>query len=332
MTGIVLVVLLGAGGGAVRVPYVALGPGPTFNTLAQVDGSEVVDIQGTQTYPTAGNLNMTTVSVSDGITLFGAVGLWVSGRYALVPRETVYPPDKPEEQVKQENLQQFAESEDSAEVAALHYLKFPFSVRVAQVTGGSPSDGLLMAGDRLTTVNGTGVATAGDVMTALAETRPGDGVAIGFTRDGQKGSTRVVLGVRPDDEPRGYLGVTTADAPNVPFTVDFSLSEVGGPSAGLMFSLAVVDKLTPGELNAGSFVAGTGTIDNDGAVGAIGGIPFKMVAAREAGAQTFLVPADNCAEALSNAPDGLRLVKVETLSGAVDALESLGAGSDAPSC
>jgi PDZ domain-containing protein len=99
-----------------------------------------------------------------------------------------------------------------------------------------------------------------------------------------------------------------------------------------MFSLAVVDKLSPGELSNGEFVAGTGTIDAAGTVGPIGGIPYKLIAAREAGATTFLVPDANCGEAQQNVPDGLRLVRVESLDNAIDSLRAIGSGEDAPTC
>jgi PDZ domain-containing protein len=328
-----LVVLVTAVLGLVLpVPFVALGPGPTYNTLGEVDGTPVVSVDGAQTYPTAGNLNMTTVSVRSGLTLFGAVGLWVSGRDAVVPREEVFPPQKSEEQVTQENTQAFAASESSAEVAALRYLGYPTVVRVSSVTDGSPVSGVLAPGDDLLAVDGTPVRAAADVAGAIAGKAPGTVVTLTFRHDGAETTAPVTLGARPDDASRGYLGTGTSDAPDVPFTVDIRLQDVGGPSAGLMFSLAVVDELTPGELNGGAFVAGTGTIDDSGAVGPIGGIPFKLIAAREAGATTFLVPADNCAEALSRAPDGLRLVKVDSLTSAVTALQTLDAGGTPPGC
>ncbi len=128
------------------------------------------------------------------------------------------------------------------------------------------------------------------------------------------------------------MGVGVRDAPWAPFTIDFNLANIGGPSAGLMFSLAVVDKLTPGELNDGRNVAGSGTIDGEGKVGSIGGITHKLAAAREAGATVFLVPADNCAEAVSAKQDGMELVKVETLDSAVEALNTVSAGGEPPRC
>ncbi|HET7741478.1 MAG TPA: S16 family serine protease, partial [Mycobacterium sp.] len=141
----------------------------------------------------------------------------------------------------------------------------------------------------------------------------------------------ITLGDNPDRD-YGYLGVGVLDAPWAEFKIDFNLANIGGPSAGLMFSLAVIDKLTTGELNGGKFVAGTGTISDDGKVGSIGGITHKMLAAREAGATVFLVPADNCAEARTAHQDGLRLIKVDTLSTAVDALKTYSAGGEPPAC
>lgn len=333
LTGVLLIIVLGTLGGVVQVPYVALGPGPTFNTLGAVNGKQVVDIEGTQTFPTQGNLNMTTVAVNDSITLFGAVGLWVSGSHALVPRSEVYPPQKTPEEVRTENTQAFAESENSAETAALSYLHFPTQVKVGALTKGSPSDGVLQPGDQLVSVDGKLVVAAEQVLQALADRKPGEQAVLSYRRNGGPPTTATItLGKRPDADPRGFLGITPSNAPDVNFTIDFNLADVGGPSAGLMFSLAVVDKLSTGKLNDGKFVAGTGTIDGSGTVGPIGGIPFKMMAAREAGATVFLVPAANCAEALQRAPDGLRLVKVQTLATAVDALQTLTAGGDAPHC
>jgi Lon-like protease len=128
------------------------------------------------------------------------------------------------------------------------------------------------------------------------------------------------------------LGIGVVEAPWAPFTIDFNLANVGGPSAGLVFSLAVIDKLTTGDLSGDEFVAGTGTIDADGKVGSIGGITHKITAAHDAGASVFLVPAENCDEARSAHENGMDLVRVENLGGAVDALKALSAGGEAPRC
>ncbi|QNG19378.1 PDZ domain-containing protein [Rhodococcus triatomae] len=326
------IVVLGVLGTVVQVPFVALGPGPTFDTLGTVGDREVVDIQGIDVDEVSGHLNMTTVAVRDNLNVFEAFGMWASGRHGLVPREQVYPPEKSKEEVQQENDADFRRSEDAAELAALGFLGEPVLLTVGQVGEDGPSSGLLVEGDQILAVEGQAVTTVVDVQQAVADAGPGTSIVVDVLREGEPLAVEVRLGARPDDESRGYLGVTPEQVPDVPFTIDFNLADIGGPSAGLMFSLAVIDKLTPGALNGGDFVAGTGTIDPAGDVGPIGGIRYKLIAAREAGAETFLVPSKNCDEARQGAPDGLRLVRVETLTGAVEALDSLSAGGDAPSC
>ncbi|MCG5431553.1 PDZ domain-containing protein [Mycobacterium sp. MYCO198283] len=319
----------------VRVPFVAEGPGPTVNTLGQVDGKDVVEISGddVEQYPTKGHLNMTTVSILDNLSLAEALGLWASGREQLVPRELIYPPGKSTEEVNEDNSADFAQSEFNAEYAALGHLKYPSAVTVQTVNDGGPSAGKLQPGDAIDGVDGKPVAKMSDLETILQATRPGQEILVDFRRKDDKeptGETRITLGEHPE-RGHGFLGVGLIDAPWAPFRITFNLADVGGPSAGLMFSLAVVDKLTPGELNGGAFVAGSGTIDALGRVGAIGGIAHKILAAKEAGASVFLVPAGNCAEARS-ADDGLRLVRVETLDAAVTSLETLSAGGEPARC
>jgi PDZ domain-containing protein len=327
-----LAAVLGLLGGVATVPFVALGPGPTFNTLGVVEGKQVIKIQGEPTFPATGHLNMTTVSVVDGVTLFGALGFWLSGRNALVPREEVFPPRLSEAEVEQRNARLFQSSENSAEAAALRYLGYPSTVIVREVSDDAAARGQLQRGDEVLRVDGRPVDTAQQVIDALRGRAPGEPVDITFRR-GDSPPQTVTITLGPGQQPgRGYLGVAVGDEPAVDFEITISLADVGGPSAGLMFALAIVDKLTPGALTDGRFVAGTGTIDAGGSVGAIGGIPFKMMRASEAGASVFLVPAGNCAEAARRAPDGLQLVRVATLQEAVRALDALGADQPAPTC
>jgi len=316
----------------VTVPYVSLGPGPTFNTLGSYDGKEVVDIEGTETKPTEGNLNMTTVSQRDDLTLGQALTLWLSGREQLVPRDLIYPPEKSRDDIDKENDAEFKKSEDSAAYAALNYLKYPSAVNVVSVNDPGPAKGALQDGDAIDAVNGTPVATVDQFTSLLKNTKPGDKVVIDYRRhNAPAGIATITLGTNPDRD-FGFLGVSVMDAPWAPFSIDFNLANIGGPSAGLMFTLAVIDKLTTGNLNDGKFVAGTGTIDEAGEVGPIGGITHKMLAAREAGATVFLVPADNCDEARTGEQDGMELVKVDKLSTAVDALKTLSSGGQPPRC
>lgn len=334
----VIVIALAVVGGFVRVPYVAVSPGPTYDTLGQVDGKLVVEVDGHETYPTSGQLRMTTVSVNQDVTLFSALGLWLSSRHALAPREEFIPPGKTEQDVEAENQKMFTESQSNAEVAALRYLGFPLVVIAGEITTNSPADQVLEPGDRLLVVNGKKITAPEDVRASLQGTTPGTPITITFKRgDGPEQTASVTLAKASDFNPddnrsEGLLGLVAAERADVRFKTTIHLQDVGGPSAGLIFALAIVDRLTPGELEAGQQVAGTGTIDGRGNVGSIGGIPFKMVAARDAGASAFLVPADNCIEAKSQAPDGLRLIKVDTLTTAVKALEDLHAGRAVPSC
>lgn len=330
---VVLVAVVGLLGGYVQVPYVALGPGPSYNTLGNDGPDPVVRVDGHSTFPTAGNLNMTTVSVTDQISMFGALGMWASGNYALAPRELYFPPGKTEQQVEQENTEEFNDSQTRAETAALGFLQYPMKVAVGHLVKGTPADGVLKPGDRLITVGGQPVSDPASVTRLLAERRPGDRVEIGFQRAAEPPRTAAVqLADNPNRPGSGFLGVAPAARPDVPFHISIKLADVGGPSAGLMFALAIIDKLTPGELNGGHFVAGTGEIDDHGQIGRIGGIPFKLTKAREAGATEFLVPEGNCSEAKAQAPDGLQLIRVNTLGDAVHALDALRTGQAPPSC
>jgi PDZ domain-containing protein len=328
-----IVAVLGLVGGFVQVPYVAIGPGPTYDTLNSVSGTQVVSVTGTRTYPTNGQLRMVTVSLTDKITLFGALGLWITGGFALAPREDYYSPGVSEQQVQQQNVQEFKDSQSDAEVSALRYLHYPISVVAQQVFTGSPADKVILAGDRLVTVNGKSVTSAEEVQSALVNTTPGQTVDIVAQTGSQpQRDLKIKLATRPDGRKQGFLGVTPASHGDIPFKITISLSNIGGPSAGLMFALAVVDKLTPMDVNGNMAVAGTGQIDDQGNVSPIGGIPFKLMAARDAGATVFLTPADNCSEAKTNVPAGLRLVKVTSLSSAVSELADLKAGRPVPGC
>ena len=316
----------------VTVPYVSLGPGPTFNTIGVFDGKKVVDIKGTDVHETKGHLDMTTVSQRDGLSLGEALTLWMSGREQLVPRDLVYPPEKSKDEIDKANTQDFKRSEDSAAYAALGYLKYASAVTVETVNKDGASTGKLKEGDAIDAVNGTPVSNLEQFQALMAKTKPGDEVILDFRRKNAPPDIATVkLGSAPDKK-QGVLGIAVVDAPWAPFTIDFNLANVGGPSAGLVFSLAVIDKLTTGDLSGDKFVAGTGTIDAEGKVGPIGGISHKIVAAQDAGASVFLVPAANCDEAKSAGESGIDLVKVEDLGGAVDALKSLSAGGEAPRC
>lgn len=336
----VLLVALSAVAWLRPVPYVAMRPGPVEDTLGELGGSQVVQIQGQRTYPTEGRLDLTTVSVTaptSDLTLGDAVVAWFDPQRALVPRDLYYPPQQSVQQTERESAVEMSSSQDSAIVAALSQLGYdvPFDVLVQSLTQGSPAKGHLRVDDVITAVNGTKVDDATEVSALLQDVDPGDEARITVRRDGASQEVTTPTTSSDDDPPRTIVGITIANDPTLPFDVSIDLGErIGGPSAGLMFSLAVYDKLTPGALTGGQHVAGTGTIDVDGQVGPIGGIAQKIAGAENAGATVFLVPAANCAAAREAKSDDVTLVRVKSLESAVSSLKELADDPEAsvPSC
>src|SRR6202012_4951924 len=237
----------------------------------------------------------------------------VTGSHEVVPREEVYPSGQSSQQVDAENTRQFSQSEDDAQTAALHFLGYPSAVEVGTVSTPGPSSALLKQGDTLVAVAGRPVASPQDGGDAVGGVAPGTPVPVRIRRGAQISDVTVTAAARPGDPTKGYLGITAASQVISPATIKIGLADVGGPSAGLIFATAIVDKLTPGELTGGKEIAGTGTIDADGRVGPIAGIRFKMDSAHADGATAFLVPAGNCSEAARTAPSGLTLARVSDL-------------------
>ncbi|MDX6329793.1 MAG: Lon-like protease, partial [Streptomycetaceae bacterium] len=210
------------------------------------------------------------------------------------------------------------------------------------VVKGAAAEGVLHAGDVIKAVDGTTVKAAADVAKLVTKHQPGEKVVftiVPVKNAGKKGAATEDLSIttrKSDDggKSRAVVGIQAGVEHTYPFKIDIKLADVGGPSAGLMFALGIVDKLTPTDLTGGRFVAGTGTIDDDGTVGPIGGIDMKTIGARSKGAQYFLTPSDNCAEAAKDTPSGLTLVKVKTIGDAMDALKDIRTGNTAalPSC
>jgi PDZ domain-containing protein len=332
------VVVIGLGVAAVvgvRVPYVALTPGPTWDTLGtdqnkaliQVTGGDNKTIEGK---PTAGQLRLVTVGLEDQLTLVDALRGWLSGADAVVPREVEFPPKVSKQQVDQENQAQFKSSQEAAIMAALRLLGYPVKVVITGITDGLPAQGHLQVNDQIATVDGQPVTSA-QRLTALIRGKPaGTGLAIGYVRAGVAGTTTLTTVAAKGQPPR--IGVEIREDQPSPYHVSINLNNVGGPSAGLMFTLGIIDRIKGEDLTGGKTIAGTGTIDEDGIVGPIGGIPQKMRGARRDHATVFLTPADNCAEAVANAVPGLELVKVTDLNSALQDLDMLRSGGTPPLC
>ncbi|MFI6651817.1 PDZ domain-containing protein [Streptomyces sp. NPDC050529] len=347
---LILIALLCAGV-LINVPYSEMSPGPTVNTLGKVDGAPVLQITGHKTYETSGHLNMTTVRVTGAdyhMNLVEAVYGWLGHDSVVVPHDTLYPDGKTEEQSTQENAEEFSQSQESAKVAALTELGIPVSSRVvvSTVIKDSPSQGKLHAGDVIKAVDGAAVKQPEDVAKLVTKHKPGQDVtftvipaktAAAAEKAGKEpeGTEKITITTeKAPKENRAIVGIQAGTDHTFPFEIDIKLADVGGPSAGLMFSLGIVDKLTPGQLTGGKFIAGTGTIDDKGKVGPIGGINMKLVGARNAGARYFLTPDENCKAAASDTPDGLTLVRVKNIDDAKKSLEKIRTGDAAalPSC
>ena len=252
---------------------------------------------------------------------------WLDGDEAALPRELIYPPGQTREEVDQQNQQDFATSQTSAETAALRELGFPVQVAVKKVTAGGAAEGKLREGDVITALDGTKPVDGAHLVEMIRAKPSGTTFTVSYTRGGQPGTVQVAT---EGDPPR--VGVEIEESQPHPFELTIKLDEIGGPSAGLMFALGIVDKLTPEDLTGGTVIAGTGEITTRGEVKPIGGIGQKLVGAKEADATVFLTPADNCAEAVANAQPGLMLVKVATLDEALAALSELRAGREPTRC
>jgi Lon-like protease len=322
------------------VPYVIERPGPIFNVLGSAGGGPLITISGATVYPTTGVLDLTTVSELGGpgnrVLLTQLVGATLNATDAVVPRSLLYPDNTSVAQVNNDNNAAMVQSQDAAAIAALRHLGLPvtLTVVVGSITAGSPADGHLVTGDRIVSVDGTTISSADQVRTAVTKHKPGEQVIFVVDRGGKTVTVPLTTRESTDSGPsRAVVGFAVGVGYTSPVKVAIQLDDVGGPSAGLMFTLGIIDKLTPQQETGGLHVAGTGTMDENGNVGAIGGIRQKMAAARADGATIFLVPASNCAEALRQVPDGLRLIKVTTVDDALAGLQAAVTGQGTvPAC
>ncbi|MBT2531905.1 signal protein PDZ [Arthrobacter sp. ISL-48] len=322
---------LGIAAGTIPVPYVVESRGPAFNTLGEVQGSPVISVTGHETYPAQGNLDLTTVYVEGGpngpVSIFGAFAAWLDRSKAVYPEELIYPSGTTKEQAAEEGAVAMTTSQENAVASALTELKIPFGqqLQAAGLSDGSPSQGKIEKGDVFESINGKPVASLAVVQSELAAGK-GKPATLVMDRAGEP----VTETITPVDNGAGryILGVMLQYRFSFPFDVKISLDKVAGPSAGMMFSLGIIDTLTPGDLTGGKHVAGTGTISPDGMVGPIGGIDQKMQGARAGGATLFLAPAANCDEVVGHIPEGLQVVKVENLAQARHAVEVAGSGQD----
>lgn len=330
----------------VTVDKVIYRPAGVHDTLGEIDGSPVVSVEGLDTYPTEGSLDFLTIILDGGprsdVTAWDWLLAELDPATDVFNTADVYPEDITAQQIQEQNVELMAQSQDGAAVVALRALdiEVPEQVKVAQITTDAPAADTLQVNDEVLRVGEQDIADPEDVREALQVFEPGEEVPFVLVRDGEEMTLVVPTGegepdpADPDAPPRTVIGVFLASDFDLPYDVTIDAGNVGGPSAGMMFSLAIYDKLTPGSLTGGLDFAGTGTINSDGTVGGIGGIRQKMVAAENAGVDYFLAPAPNCNEVVGRIPDGLQVAKVGTFEEARDIVEALGNGEDVslPSC
>ena len=327
----------------VHLPYAILMPGPAtdvLGTFAAADGSTTsrIQIKDAKTYPTSGSLDFTTVRVAGGpgypVTVVDLVTAWIDPTRDVRPVDEIFPPNATKEQVAEENRIEMAGSQQEATAVALRALGYSLSpvITIASFSTDAPSKGELTVGDVVVSIQGRPASDGAAVRAAVQQATPGDTLEVIVKRDGATVTTHPKTGKAPDG--RTILGVVLQGGYSLPFPVTIDAGNVGGPSAGLMFSLGVYDKLTEGSLTGGKSVAGTGTIDDSGAVGPIGGIRQKIVGAERAGATFFLTPIDNCAEVSGFDHPGIQVVKVATFQDAKTALDTIAKGDTAalPRC
>lgn len=289
--------------------YVKEGPGPLFDVLGTYQDKDVIEVSGAPSYKTFGKMNMTTVSVSGGpyTELSGAEAFygWLAfdgNRSLVVPTDALYP-HVSHEQATAATGAQMADSQTQAKVAAMRQLKMPVTEKVEVLTTveGSPAASVLKGDDRIVKVGDKQIETLTDVPKAVNASN-GSPIDVTVERDGKQ-QTFKLTPVRSSDNSRWILGAGLKQSYDLPAHVQYNLDGVGGPSAGLMLALGTVDKLSEGTLladeDAGgdpyrSYISGTGTIDANGKVGAIGGIKYKILATGRYGARYFLAPKENC--------------------------------------
>ena len=319
-------------------PYVIERPGPVIDTLGTVTiGDEevpLIQIPTEPTYETPGSLSLTTVNVygnrDQAPSWFEVMRAWLDPTQSVVPVDAVFPEGVSTEDRREQSRIDMENSQQEAIAAAMRSIGEPYESRllVVEPLEGGPAEGLVRADDVILTVNGESVRDVTALRAAIADNGTGSPAKLGIQRSGSD----LVVEVTPvlsDSEPRvPVVGVLVAGQYVFPFEVEIELENIGGPSAGLMFALGIIDTLTRESLAGGEDVAGTGTISADGSVGPIGGIVQKMHGAVAAGADWFLAPVDNCDDVAGNVPADLEVFSVGTLDQAIIVLQTIADGGD----
>jgi Lon-like protease len=302
-----------------ELPYLAYSAGPVS------DAADSVSVEDADFYPPEGELLMLTVVTQD-VNIFEAAIAGVDPTVDLVRKQAVRREGETDEEYRNRVLQQMDDSNYRSIAVALAHLGYelvPTEVVINDLVPEVPAADVLELGDTVLTVNGRDVKAVDDFVPALEGYEVGDTVAMTVLRDQTELDLEVELAEREDEPGVPMIGIVLGELTEPPFPIEIRAGDVGGPSAGMMHTIAIVDALTEGELTNGKVIAGTGTIDLEGNVGSIGGIRQKVVAAEAAGAEYILVPEGNYESALTAERDDIEIVPVATLDEALSFLESL---------
>ena len=299
----------------VPIPYFVISPGPAQDVLP------LIHVDQQTVYPTDGHMLLTAVNLQQP-NVYEALWAWADSSEAVVPEGDILAPGESQEQEVRRALSEMDTSKiDAAYVALRAYAGYPArhgkGVLVESVLPRTPADGKLFAGDLIESVNGKTVNDPDELGTEIR----GAGVGTEVTLRIKAGGETHDISLRPVRvKGIAYPVIGVSGVANFPFPLTIDSGNIGGPSAGLMWTLGLADLLTPGDMTGGKTIAGTGTIDLDGNVGPIGGIVEKVIAAERAGARIFFAPAQDAPEARS-AADRIVVVPVRTFSDAVRYLQ-----------
>lgn len=319
------------------VPYVVMSPSVAFNTLGEFDGREMITFpKSVKTYKATGALDFTTVLVSQPgahVSLAEAMTAYFSDGSEVVRRSSIYPEGESAKDSAATSRLLFKSAQDAAKVAALRAMdrRVPTVPAVYRVEKGFPAYGKLRVGDLIRAADSRTNLTVSQFVQIVRAKKPGQSVTITYERKGKPDTVKVATRRDPKPPYNSRIGISPVEMyePGKAMKINFHTgSRIGGSSAGMMFALAIYDRLTPGALTGGKHIAGTGTIKVDGTVGPIGGIRQKSIGAASGGATVFLVPAKNCADVMLDADRqgrvyGMQVVRVTKLKDAIVALEAL---------
>jgi PDZ domain-containing protein len=312
----------------VPLPYYLFKPGAVRDT------EPLIEVEGTEVYPSDGSIGYTTVSLRQA-TLLGLAQGWLDDDIDIIDRDRVLGGRDVEEN-RELNRQAMSSSKQVATQVALERLGYEVDVTVGQVVSeveeGFPAEGDVEIGDIIVAVDGEPFDDEQDLTRLLRDEEPGDEVTVSLrSATGSEREVELALAASPDDRDKAVMGVRVAPVVleyEFPFEVTIDTGDVGGPSAGLAFTLGIIDDLTPGDLTGGTDIAVTGTIAGDGTVGPVGGTGQKAAAARDAGIRLFLVPSDDYEDAVARAGDDLDVVAVDTVDQALEVLRERGGNVD----